>query len=66
MNITRRSLVAGTHGDDLRVFSTEDAVTIERPNRLKPAGDAATVAQFIGVRGDKVAWIETCDCYEPF
>ncbi|HAM21624.1 MAG TPA: hypothetical protein DCQ04_04995 [Actinobacteria bacterium] len=118
------ALEAGTHGDELRGFFTEDAVTVERPNRLKPAGDAATIdqmitastagvgllswqryevrslvevgsevivrctwtgqvakdigpfhkdqlltahlAQFIGVRGDKVASIETYDCYEPF
>ena len=32
------ALEAGKHGDDLRALFTADAVTIERPNLLKPAG----------------------------
>jgi ketosteroid isomerase-like protein len=108
----------------LRALFTEDAVTIERPNLIKPAGartdlegmakastagasllakqsydvhsaielgslavlrltwtgeiarDAgpfrkgqkltAHIAQFIEIRGDRIARIETFDCYEPF
>jgi hypothetical protein len=32
------ALEAGKHGDELRSFFTEDAVTVEQPNLLKPAG----------------------------
>ena len=32
------ALEAGQHGEALRPLFTEDAVTIERPNRLKPTG----------------------------
>jgi ketosteroid isomerase-like protein len=118
------ALEAGRHGDELRALFTEDAVTIERPNLIKPAGArtdlegmakastagasllakqsydvhsaielgslavlrltwtgeiardvgsfrkgqklTAHIAQFIEVRGDRIARIETFDCYEPF
>jgi len=32
------ALEAGTHGDALRPFFTQDAVTVERPNLIKPRG----------------------------
>src|SRR5262245_5762506 len=32
------ALEAGKHGEELRPLFTEDAVTIERPNLVKPAG----------------------------
>lgn len=32
------ALEAGKHGDDLRTLFTPDAVVVERPNLLKPAG----------------------------
>lgn len=32
------ALEAGTHGEDLRALFTADAVVVERPNLLKPAG----------------------------
>ncbi len=32
------ALEAGAHGEELRELFTEDAVTVERPNVLKPAG----------------------------
>ena len=32
------ALEAGTHGEDLRPLFTEDAVTVERPNLIKPRG----------------------------
>lgn len=118
------ALEAGKHGEELRPFFTEDAVTIERPNLIKPAGArtelegmlkastagasllvqqsydvhtaiehgslavftltwtgeiardvgsfrkgqklTAHIAQFIETRGDRVARIETFDCFEPF
>jgi ketosteroid isomerase-like protein len=41
------ALEAGTHGDDLRPLFTDDAVTIERPNRLKPNGATSTLAAMI-------------------
>lgn len=118
------ALEAGQHGPQLRPLFTDDALTIERPNLLKPAGartelegmlNASTagagllakqsyavhsaeefgslavlrltwtgeiardigpfrkaqqltahIAQFIETRGDRIARIETFDCYEPF
>lgn len=32
------ALEAGKHGEELRAFFSADAVTVERPNLLKPAG----------------------------
>lgn len=118
------ALESGLHGEELRQLFTEDAITTEQPNRLKPQGATATleqmitasslganmlkwqrydihsliehenlaiircvwtaeiaedvgpftagqllkahIAQFIEVRDDRVASIETYDCYEPF
>lgn len=118
------ALEAGKHGDELRPLFTEDAVTLERPNLLKPFGArtelegmmkastagaallarqsydvqsaiahgslvvvrltwtgeiardvgpfhkgqklTAHIAQFVETRGDRIASIETFDCYEPF
>jgi hypothetical protein len=117
------ALAAGKHGDELRAFFTEDAVTKEHPNLTKPRGATANlsqileaskrgagllekqtydvfsaidvgnmaivrlkwtgvvarsvgpfrqgqvltayIAQFVETRGDRVASIETFDCYEP-
>lgn len=41
------ALEAGMHGDDLRPFLTDDATTIERPNRLKPDGATSTLEQML-------------------
>lgn len=118
------ALEAGAHGEELRDHFTADAVTIERPNLIKPngattplegmlansaagvgmlreqryevndiveTGDTAIVrltwtgvirqaigpfaegqiltahvAQFVRVQDDRIASIETYDCYEPF
>jgi hypothetical protein len=118
------ALESGVHGDALRAFFTDDAITIERPNLLKPSGATTTletmlasssagagmlteqhydvvdavdvgdtailrltwtgviadaigpfasgqvltahIAQFVVTRGERVASIETYDCYEPF
>lgn len=117
------ALEAGKHGDELRGLFTEDAVTTERPNLMKPRGATADlaqileaskrgagllerqsfeilwaadvgstavvrlkwagvvaravgpfrqgqvltafIAQFVETRDDRVASIETFDCYEP-
>lgn len=37
------ALEAGVDGESLRSFFTEDAVTIEHPNRLKPKGAVSTL-----------------------
>jgi hypothetical protein len=118
------ALEAGKRGDELRPLLTQDAVTTERPNLLKPRGATASlsemveaskrgadlleqqsydvlwaadvgnmailrlkwtgviartvgpfhagqvltahVAQFVATRDERVASIETFDCYEPF
>lgn len=118
------ALEAGKHGQELYSLFTEDAVTVERPNLIKPGGATtelqdmvkastaganllakqsydvhsaleqgslavlrltwtgeiaqdvgsfrkgqkltAHIAQFIETRGDRIARIETFDCYEPF
>jgi hypothetical protein len=118
------ALEAGQHGAALRQYFTEDAITLEHPNLIKPRGATAGleqmlaassagagllskqtyavrsamergdtailrltwtgviardvgkfhigqvltahIAQFISVRGGRIASIETFDCYEPF
>lgn len=42
-----RALESGTQGEALRAHFTVDATTVERPNRLKPAGATATLEQMI-------------------
>jgi ketosteroid isomerase-like protein len=117
------ALEAGKHDDELRPLFTDDAVTTEHPNLLKPTGATADlsqmleaskrgagllekqsfevlwatdvgntailrlkwsatiartvgsfrrgqvltafVAQFVETRDDRIASIETFDCYEP-
>jgi ketosteroid isomerase-like protein len=41
------ALEAGVHGDDLRQFFTDDAVTIEHPNQIKPEGSTAALDAMI-------------------
>jgi ketosteroid isomerase-like protein len=119
-----QALEAGKHAEELRQLFTDDAVTIERPNLLKPRGSTADlsqmleasrrgadllekqsfevlsavdvgnmailrlkwsgvmartvgpfregqvltawIAQFVETRDDRIASIETFDCYEAF
>lgn len=39
------ALEAGVHGDALRPYFTEDAVTVERPNLIKPGGARVGLAE---------------------
>jgi len=42
-----RALEAGKSGAELRVLFTDDAKTIEHPNRIKPAGAVMTLGQML-------------------
>jgi ketosteroid isomerase-like protein len=42
-----RALEAGKSGAELRALFTEDAKTIEHPNRIKPAGAVTTLAEML-------------------
>jgi ketosteroid isomerase-like protein len=41
------ALEAGKHGDDLRALFTEDAITFEHPNAIKPRGGTIPIAQML-------------------
>jgi hypothetical protein len=50
LEVVRRfqaAVAAGTHGEDLRVFFTEDATTIEHPNALKPSGAVMALEEML-------------------
>ena len=42
-----RALEAGRSGDELRQYFTADAVTLEHPNLIKPAGARITLEQML-------------------
>ncbi|MEU0883834.1 nuclear transport factor 2 family protein [Lentzea sp. NPDC005914] len=42
-----RALEAGQSGDELRRFFTDDAVTVEHPNLIKPTGARTPLAQML-------------------
>jgi hypothetical protein len=41
------ALEAGQHGEALRVLFTDDALTLEHPNLIKPRGGTAELAQML-------------------
>jgi ketosteroid isomerase-like protein len=41
------ALEAGRHGEDLRPLFTEDAMTLEHPNLVKPDGATSTLPQML-------------------
>jgi ketosteroid isomerase-like protein len=41
------ALEAGKHGEELRAHFTDDAVTVERPNLIKPGGAAADLESML-------------------
>jgi ketosteroid isomerase-like protein len=41
------ALEAGHHGDELRPLFTDDATTLEHPNRLKPGGATSDLAAML-------------------
>ncbi len=47
MHELHRTLESGAHGDELRTLFTDDAVTVERPNLITPAGRTAPLEQMV-------------------
>lgn len=41
------ALEAGRHGEELRHLFTDDAITLEHPNLIKPAGATSDLAQML-------------------